>query len=611
MFEREFDQYLIKKNHTQARPQSLLFFDTETKQRTKGNEVHHRMSMAWSCYVERRPGRANDTEVWNFWESTYQLNKYIDHLARDKRRLWIFGHNIFFDLQCSDYFHYFTRWGWLLNFWYDSAMTYILSISKAKRKITCLSTTNYFPYALADLGALLGIPKGEIDFENADFETVKAYCRRDVEIIKAAIEYYLRFIDQNDLGAFKMTRASQAMAAFRHRFMLNKILVHRDTEMSDFERKAYHGGRVECYHIGKVKGGPFVSLDVNSMYPYVMRSRSYPVKLLGVYAYPSMDLIKDALQSRCVVAHCRIRTDEPAYAVVRFKKVIFPVGTFLAYLCSEGLRHALDAGHLHDVEKIAIYEKGHIFSAYVDYFNSLKIEYEKDGNMIMRRLAKDMNNSLYGKWAQKAPLYEEYDDITFDGYYREETLDAVTGQTEILTKLFNKQIVQFGSETSKMSFVAISAHVTEYARFHLWRLIKAIGVDRVLYCDTDSVKIRKRDLPQVKAKIDQYELGALKVEDEAEKLILHGPKDYEMGDIIKIKGVPKRAILTEAGNYAYTHFPRQDTHLRKQITRYFITTPMEKTLKRTYTKGKVLKSGKVIPITLAEPLPPSLLRGPI
>lgn len=607
MFEGEYDQFLIKKNHARYRPHNMLFFDAETKQRPRGDEVHHRMKLAWSCYWQPRHGRDRDTVIWKYWENTIDLNKYIDHLSKEKKRLWIFGHNIFYDLQCSDFFFYFTHWGWIRKFFYDEHMCYILSIAKGKRKITVLSTTNYFPYKLEKVGQLLGIEKKEIDLETAPLEEIKEYCKRDVEIIKAAIEYYIKFITINDLGAFKMTRASQALAAYRHRFMDKRILVHRNPEISDFERSAYHGGRVECYRLGEIRGGPFLSLDVNSMYPYVMKSESYPVKLLAAYATPSMDLLKNALESRCVVAQCLIKTNEPAYATVKDDRVIFPTGSFETYLCTQGIRYALEHNHLYDVKRLTIYEKDHIFDSYVDFVNALKISMEKQGNQVMRRLAKDMGVCLYGKWAQKVPIEEETDALTFDGYYREEVLDAVTGRTEILTKLFNKQVIQFDEQPAKNSFVAISAHITENARFHLWRIILAIGRDKVLYCDTDSIKIRKSDLSYVKDKLDQYELGALKVEEESKRLILYGPKDYETDKDIKIKGIPKDHTITKDGKYKYTNFPRQGTHLRKQVDRYYITEPIEKKLERIYTKGKVLKDGRVVPLTISDPFPPSLL----
>ena len=604
MFEHEYPGRLIKQNHASVKPQNLLFFDTETKQRRVGKEIHQRMYMAWTCYVRIRSSGEQDTEVWTFWDKTYPLNKYIAQLVRDKTRLWVFGHNIFFDLQASDFFYYFTSWKWMLNFWYDKAMTYILSISKERRKITCISTTNYFPFGLKELGKLVGLPKQEVNFETDDFDTIKAYCKRDVEIIKAAIEYYLKFITSNDFGTFKMTKGSQAMAAYRHRFMHDKIFVHDNKDISDFERLAYHGGRVECFYTGRVRSGPFVSLDVNSMYPYVMRSRSYPTKLLGCYEYPSKALVKESLKSFCVIAECALSTRDPAYAVLRKNKIIFPIGTFIAYVCTEGLRYALERGHLHSVRKMTVYEKGHIFNDYVNYLMDLKIRYEHEGNKIMRTITKDMLNSLYGKWAQQLDVTEEFEDLTGTGYYREEILDAVTGKMEIVTKLFNKQIIQYDKVPGKNSFVAISAHVTEYARFVLWRAIKAIGRSKVLYCDTDSMIIRKCDLRDLSINIDPQELGAWKIEKQAPSLILYGPKDYVMGKIIKHKGVPKDAVKIKEGVYKYIQWPRQDTHLRRQITRYFITVETTKTLKREYDKGLVLKNGKVRPFFLTEFLTP-------
>lgn len=604
MFETEFNQYLVKPNHACYLPNEMLFFDSETKQRVVGKEVHHRMRLSWTCYFMRRRYRKNDTVVWNFWENTIDFNKYILQLTKDKRRLWLFGHNVFFDLQCSDFFFYFTHWGWSLNFFYDKNMTYILSLSRGKRKITVLSTTNFFPYPLKDLGKLVGIKKLDIDLEKADFETLKKYCKQDVEIIKAAIERYLDFISDNDLGAFKMTRAAQALAAYRHRFMDKPILVHRNKEVTEFERLAYHGGRVECYRIGEIRGGPFVSLDVNSMYPYVMSAHSYPVKLLATYEYPSMALLKEVLKWRSVVAECYVTTNDPAYATVRDMRVIFPIGSFKTYLCTQGVKYALEHGHLVSVARLAVYQSDRIFNSYVKFVDDLKTRYGREKNKIMTRLAKDLGVCLYGKWAQEVPIEHETEDLTFDGYYREEVFDSVTGKVEIVTKLFNKQIVQFDTKPARNSMVAISAHVTEYARFHLWEIIKSVGRNRVLYCDTDSIKIRKKDLRHVKNRLDEYELGALKKEEVSRRLILYGPKDYETDKSIKIKGIPKEHTITKEGKFKYMNFPRQATHLKQGVDRYYITEPIEKRLTRIYTKGNVSKDGKVTPITLEEPCPP-------
>jgi hypothetical protein len=604
---RDYPCRLLRKNHTSHRPTNLLFIDTETKIKKKENEEHHRMDFAWTCYLKQRRGARPDTEVWKYWTDTERLWRYVERLATNKTVLYVFGHNVFFDLQASDFFYYFTRWGWVLDFFYDKGMTYMLFIHKDKKRIKCLSTTNYYPVSLEELGKMLGLPKLEVDFETTPRDELIEYCRRDVEICKATMLHYLDFIDKHDLGRFSGSRASQAMAAYRHRFMKKKIYIHEDEEVQEFERKAYYGGRCECGELGEIKGGPFVSLDINSMYPFVMKTFQYPVKLLDYFEYPDLDQLQNILKKYCVVAHCWLSTDEPAYAVKRFQKIIFPVGDFQAYLCTQGVKYALEQGHLRDVIEMYVYEKASIFVEYVDYFYDLRQQYKKQGNAIMARIAKDFLNSLYGKWAQRQPVIEEETAITFDGYFREETPDLVTGETEIVTKLMNKITIQYGTMPARNSFVAIAAHVTEYARFHLWNIMKGIGFDRVLYCDTDSVKIRKRDLKHVKHKIDQHELGALKLEEEFEYFKIHGPKDYETENTVKVKGVPGHAEKIDESVYKYTAFSRQETHLRRQITRYFIAQPTVKVLKRTYTKGKVLKSGKVVPITLRENAPPSLL----
>ena len=593
-------QNLLLPNKGNQRPSRMLFLDTETKTQQEDDIEKHRMDLAWTLYCQTRKDRKNDTEQWQYWEDTKKLWTYVETLARPRTVLYIFGHNVFFDLQASDFFYHMSKSGWVLRFWYDKGLTYILSISKGRRVITCISTTNYFPVSLKALGDLIGLEKIEVDFKTTPRSELKEYCKRDVEIVRKAVDYWIEFVDVHDLGNFSMTRAAQAFTAFRHRLHGCKIAIHKEESLSEFERKAYHGGRVECGFIGKVERGPFVSLDVNSMYSYVMKAFEYPVRYVDSIPDPDARQIKDCLKNYCVIARVFLDTSEPVYAVRRFHKVVFPVGRFAAYLCTEGLKYALSHRHVQYIEEIKIYQKGRPFIPYVDFFHTLKEKYEAEKNLIMRRICKDYLNSLYGKFAQKRPVTEEEEQITYSGYERTETKDLVTGKTEITIRMLNKFMIIYGEETGRRALVAVSAHVTENARLHLWNIMKDIGIGKILYCDTDSVKIRKADLRHVKCEIADGKLGALKLEEEFKKFHIYGPKDYETENVTKIKGIPPHAEKVEDGVYKYTSFARQATHLDKQITRYYITTPMVKRLKRVYTKGKTLDDGTTRPITLSE-----------
>ncbi|GAH57729.1 unnamed protein product, partial [marine sediment metagenome] len=188
----------------------------------------------------------------------------------------------------------------------------------------------------------------------------------------------------------------------------------------------------------------------------------------------------------------------------------------------------------------------------------------------------------------------------FDGYYRDEVFDLVTGQTEITTKLFNKKWTTFGKEPANICIMSIAAHVTEYSRFYLYSLMKKVGVDKVLYCDTDSLKMQVKDTQPLKKLIHPYKLGKLKIEEKFTKFIINGAKNYETNTTKVIKGLPLTAKQIDDYTYSYIQFMKQPTHLRLQVTRYLIAKPTIKVIKPFYDKGKVLKNGRIIPYTLNE-----------
>lgn len=593
-----FKQFYLRQNHASTMPTRMIFYDCETKKVDVGKEQHHRMKLGWTCYCRRKANEGYSREIWKAHTTSKSVCEYIQSLATDKAALFIFGHNIYFDMQASDIFHYFTRWGWILDFSHDKGITYLLIIHKCSARIKFISTTNYFSYKLARVGELIGYPKLKVDFETSTEEELSEYCKRDVEITKVAMGQYFDFLESNDLGKFGFTKASQALNTFRHRFMNQQIAVHKDQDAYELERDSYTGGRVECFRIGEIKGGPFVSLDINSMYPFIMSTKELPTRLIDYMDDVPMKRLDWLLDKGCVIANVDLNTDRPAYPYRMNGKLVFPVGRFNTTLCSPALRYAKDHNHLLKLNVVALYEKALIFKEYVDFFYKIRKEYEKAGNEVYATLSKYLLNTLYGKFGQKKNLITETTDITYDGYYRMPIMNFVTGELETETKMFNKRVIQHGETNGPRSFVAIPSHITEYGRMILWKIIEDLGLKRVLYCDTDSVKIRRVYLPQLTYPIEKHKLGCLDIESTFSRLTLHGPKDYETEDEVKLKGVPRSADMIEPGCYQYLNFMGQATHLRRKITRFFIVKQVTKVNKRTYDKGVVLPNGRVIPFAL-------------
>ena len=216
----------------------------------------------------------------------------------------------------------------------------------------------------------------------------------------------------------------------------------------------------------------------------------------------------------------------------------------------------------------------------------------------MTKLCKYMHNGLYGKFGQLGFHTDITDQDTGNRYLREDILDAVTGRMETITHFMNMRIIQYQEGEGKNSNVAIAAHITENARLVLWEIINQVGTDRVLYCDTDSVKIRLADIDRVAWEIDETKLGALKIEDQTDTLIIEGSKQYRTDTQRRIKGVPHAAKEISPGVFVYNTFDRQTTHLRGGVDTGAKMHQVTKTLKHVYDKGTVLPGGRVIPLHL-------------
>jgi hypothetical protein len=554
--------------------------------------------MGWSYYFRYAKGGEQTSKDWFYFTSTDDICKYIEYRTQIKKTLYIFTHNAFFDLQIINFFKYFTSNGWKLDFFYSKQLSFILNIKNKSYKICVLSTTNYFGFNLKTIGKMIGLEKLDVDFNNSDEKTLSEYCKRDVQIIVKAMLDYWSFLYTHNLGSFGLTKAGQSIIAYRSRFMIKNIYIHKNPSVQILEKNSYYGGRTECFKIGNISGGPFIFLDINSMYPFIMQSKKLPFRLYDYEKNPDIKMVYSGLKYLSCCAKCEIKTDDPAYAFRLKGKIIFPIGHFITYLTTPSLKYAIENNHLIKVLDISWYEEDYIFKDYVDYFYPLKYMYKKDKNAIYTNIVKIFLNSLYGKFGQYFDTVINQHDIECDSFSREEIYDRITGENHIITKLFNKLIETFGRQPAEKSILAIPAHITDYARMYLWEIIKTIGRDKVFYCDTDSVVIRKSDLKYVKHKISYSEIGCLGIDLETNTLKIKGLKNYITDNNRKIKGIPKTAIEIKPGTFEYWQFLGCISHMRLNEQNKIIVKKITKTLTYKYTKGNVQFNGDIKPIEL-------------
>lgn len=595
-------QRAIRRNHRTQLPNRVLYLDTETDMFDCGEIEKHRMKIAWTCFEKVTQSAKVTGEQWSFFDNTEELNAHIVSKCEQKVPLYVFGHNVYYDLQSSDFFYYFTKWGWQLDFVYDKGLTFILCISKWPYKIKCVSSTNYYQFGLKVLGEMVGLEKLDVDFADVTDDELSVYCRRDVEILKLAMEKYFRFVHDNDLGKFSLTKSSQSFNAYRHRFMKVKLHRHENDEIVKLERAAYMGGRTECFRFGEQKVQQYHTLDINSMYPFIMKEKLMPTKCVDYLVDPPVEIVSKLLTRYGVIAEVEIETDEPVYAIHHNEKIVFPVGSFTAHVCTEGMKYGLLHSHIKKIKRCAVYEMDYIFGDFVDEMYDLRMKYKAEGDIVMSTLAKYLLNSLYGKFGQRIQIEERKKDESATRYSCVIVRDLVTGESFTEYHLFNTVLIRGETVEGRNSIVSIPAHITEYGRIMLWELIKAAGYDHVYYCDTDGVKVDTAGAEALKNRMHETKLGYLKIEDSFTRFVIHGNKHYVCDDERKIKGVPKSAVEIAPFRYAYNEFTGMSTHLHAEITRYFIVRHMTKDVSPQYNKGIVTAEGRVFPLRFELPV---------
>ena len=172
------------------------------------------------------------------------------------------------------------------------------------------------------------------------------------------------------------------------------------------------------------------------------------------------------------------------------------------------------------------------FRNFVEYFTKMKVDnkpkYENGvmvwgGNNSLSNQAKLFLNSSYGKFGTRQDRIE---------------MDMVMDKHGIYT--FTKENSE--EYEGKEYYRPYASFVTAYGRLQLWNaIIYAVGVDKFLYCDTDSiyclrdVKTLTIDMNKIGETIDKTQLGKWDIENEFDMFKVLGQKKYMYHNHIKNK----------------------------------------------------------------------------
>ena len=351
----------------------------------------------------------------------------------------------------------------------------------------------------------LEMSKGDFDYdmyrplgyEPTDDEW--SYVDRDVLIVAHALK------EKIGQGMTKMTLGSDAYNNFKLRFTAKQYeYLFPILSMEDWEhiKKAYKGGwtYADKRRIGKVYEN-VLSFDVNSLYPASMYDKplpyGMPVHFQGKYVYDE----RHPLYIQTIEVAFKLKEGYlpqlQTSSLGRHTSDLFLTDTenniielTLTNLDLEIFLEHHDIHYIKYIHGMKFKAHNHLFTEYIDEWGRVK-ENAKGGQ---RQIAKDMLNSLYGKFGTNPRNRDKLPVLADDG----------------------KLVFEFGDEyySKWLKYIPVAVFTTANAR-QIEIKTAQLFYDNFVYGDTDSIKLVGVELWEVEQKIDvdAKRLGAWKFEE--------------------------------------------------------------------------------------------------
>lgn len=419
-------------------------------------------------------------------------------------------------------------------------------------------TLRHWLMSVKKMGDFIGLPKLD---PGKDFNNV-VYCQRDTEITwRFVAEMSARY---DSIGAvMKNTLPSTAFNLFKSNYCQLNISRPNDATCELLMQAAY-GGRVEIFKTGLLEG-PIDCYDINSLYPFIMATKEYPLPENGEF----VDEMDDEEE---FIAEATIRMPPvkiPCLPVRHKGKLVFPIGEFRGTWAAPEIRQAIkDGAEILKVHWCYSYGKQTCrpFTEWVNYIYGMR---QKTDDPFMSYTLKIFLNSVFGKFTEAGKL-------------------SIYKKGEI-TELENRP---------PHSNVVLGAYTTSYARLELLKHLRTFERE-ICYCDTDSIFIQNaRSVKTGKG------LGEWKHEGKFSRAHFVLPKTYlairdDGKTIRKAKGIPAAAMEDFFENFT-VHY---DSPIRFRESKRRNISPnvwLKKVrgLKSKYEKREVLEGGETAPLKL-------------
>lgn len=430
-------------------------------------------------------------------------------------------------------------------------------------------------------------------------------------------------------GRWSDTVSGLAMNYFRSRLTERTILDHDDEAAGQLERHGIFGGRASVYYTGDVVhergvgrvgvqgmasqgqrsvAGPVTLADVRSMYPFLLASKPYPVRLAGVIDRPRVRACTDLLERYGVIASVQLDARFPEYPYRSDDGIVYPVGRFNTVLCGPELERACKAGEVSQVYRLAYYVMGRPFDGMARSLIEMRQAYKREGNPGWELFVKLLSNSFAGKLAQRRHRWERRPGVVPEQDWGEWVVAGTTNTARTVYRSIAGMVQERVEDTGKRRTMGqCFAYLTSYGRLYMRDVRAHCPPGSVVSQDTDGLWLLPTGLDALTAAglLRADAPGTLRVVRSEDDARFWGPKHYVAGGRWTLAGLTAGVEWCGGVEFVDRCHANPAHGSPQQAADWVEEYARPVTLGTLPVGGSVNAAGWVEPFVLIAPVPPS------
>lgn len=587
-------------NHRQWTPANVIYIDTETYATvTELGETHE--LRCWAARLDVRRDRNPDhtgtvtAEGQTAAEAAAQIEAWSDGV----KSVWLYAHNLSFDLAVTRLPVELARRGWKLTGHGAASESPWIRMKKGSTVLTMADSWGWLRAPLGLIAQDLGVPYRPLPDRAATEDEWRQRCAADTDLLAVAMRQLLDWWDTAGLGSWTLTGSGGGWNTYRHKSPGPLPLIVPGEQRTEIDRAAIYGGRREAYRHGPLEAGPWELLDFRDAYPTVAASHNLPVQPQGTFECLDLDSPLVCGEQWGIIAQVEVETDVPRWPVKARGVTCYPVGRFITTLPGPEIAEARRLGCLLAIGPGQLHRLSDHAAPFARWILRVSSGDEAGIPPAGRRAVKHWGRAVIGKFAAHGYQVTRLKSLGGDGWLSRPAWNAALQAPSHLTEICGVAEETVLTGEGDNAYPAVYAWVESWTRVYLARAMEAAGLEHVISCDTDGFIITTG--PASAAAVDCTELGmmTLRVKASYERVEIAGPQHITTDTGTKMAGIPPSVKPATDGTLEALLWPKlawQMEHRTGTSTAAYLRPRQKFTMPENTVTGWVLPSGIVLPL---------------